>query len=69
MLLPYLCAEPSEGNMVWCANRKWLSGGDAWMVYREFDVLVRQPFGICEFGLLLLKLPVAVGLGWRLGCG
>ena len=46
LLLPYLCAEPNEGNMVWCSNRKWLSGGTTWMVYREFDVSIRLPFGV-----------------------
>lgn len=28
-----------------CDNRKWLSGGAAWMVYREFVIEARQPFG------------------------
>eukprot|EP01047_Picozoa_sp_COSAG01_P098358 COSAG01_NODE_28553_length_658_cov_1.295170_1_plen_183_part_10 len=43
LLLPYLCA--NGDNFLWCANRKWLSGGTAWMVYREFVIEARLPFG------------------------
>jgi|EP01047_Picozoa_sp_COSAG01_P066203 hypothetical protein len=43
LLLPYLCA--NGDNMLWCANRKWLSAGSAWMVYRKFTVEARLPFG------------------------
>lgn len=45
LLLPYLCTGP-EAAGVWCANRKWLSGGSTWMLYRLFSVEVRQPFGV-----------------------
>ena len=30
---------------LWCNNRKWLSGGTAWMVYRKFIIQAKQPFG------------------------
>ena len=42
LLLPYLCA--NGDNMLWCANRKWLSAGTAWMVYRKFVGLVLMAF-------------------------
>ena len=45
LLLPYACSD-GGGNSLWCANRKWLSGGTAWMVYRSFEVDVRLPFGV-----------------------
>jgi hypothetical protein len=44
LLLPFACAH-GQGNSLWCANRKWLSGGTSWMVYRSFNVDVRLPFG------------------------
>jgi hypothetical protein len=44
LLLPFACAN-NQGNSLWCANRKWLSGGNAWMVYRSFQVDVRLPIG------------------------
>jgi hypothetical protein len=44
LLLPYACGD-GGGNSLWCANRKWLSGGTAWMVYRKFEVQARLPMG------------------------
>ena len=44
LLLPYACGH-GGGNSVWCGNRKWLSGGTAWMVYRKFTVDARLPLG------------------------
>ena len=38
--LPFLC--PHMPDMLWCANRKYLSGGSAHMVYRKFELQVRH---------------------------
>ena len=38
--LPFLC--PHMPDMLWCANRKYLSGGSAHMVYRKFELQVRD---------------------------
>ena len=46
LLLPYMCAAGGHGT--WCNNRKWLSGGTAWMVYRKFILEVKRPFGTCK---------------------
>ena len=45
LLLPYAC-DGGGGNSLWCANRKWLSGGSAWMVYRSFEIEARLPLGV-----------------------
>ena len=34
-----------EHMSLWCNNRKWLSGGKAWMVYRKFIIEAQQLFG------------------------
>ena len=34
-----------EHMSLWCNNRKWLSGGKAWVVYRKFIIEAKQPFG------------------------
>ena len=44
LLLPYMC-DGSSSVGIWCNNRKWLSGGNAWMVYRSFIIEARTPFG------------------------
>lgn len=44
LLLPYMC-DGSSSVGIWCNNRKWLSGGSAWMVYRKFVIEARLPFG------------------------
>eukprot|EP00656_Telonema_subtile_P048366 TRINITY_DN5749_c0_g1_i1.p1 TRINITY_DN5749_c0_g1~~TRINITY_DN5749_c0_g1_i1.p1 ORF type:complete len:267 (-),score=47.51 TRINITY_DN5749_c0_g1_i1:157-957(-) len=43
LLLPQLC--PQEPSFVWCANRQYLSGGGASMVYTEFVVEADIRFG------------------------
>lgn len=45
LLLPYAC-DGGGGNSLWCRNRKWLSGGTAWMVYRSFEIDARLPLGV-----------------------
>ena len=49
LLLPFICADAAMAeNMIWCANRKWLtnsSDATRQMVYRKFHVLGRRPFG------------------------
>ena len=49
LLLPFICADAAMAeNMIWCANRKWLtnsSDSTRQMVYRKFHVLGRRPFG------------------------
>jgi hypothetical protein len=35
LLLPYMCTGHNQHMSLWCNNRKWLSGGAAWMVYRK----------------------------------
>eukprot|EP00041_Stephanoeca_diplocostata_P029443 m.868504 g.868504 ORF g.868504 m.868504 type:complete len:568 (-) comp23563_c0_seq4:558-2261(-) len=46
LLLPQLCA--IEPSFLWCQNRKYLSGGSAWMVYRSFVMTSRAAFGEYE---------------------
>jgi len=43
MLLPQLC--PMEPDFTWCANRQYLSGGGAHMVYTQFTVESDARFG------------------------
>ena len=43
LLLPQLC--PQDPDFTWCANRKYLSGGAAKMVYTEFVVETDTRFG------------------------
>ena len=45
LLLPYMCTSGDTHMSLWCNNRKWLSGGTAWMVYRKFTIEAKQPFG------------------------
>lgn len=45
LLLPYMCTGHDEHMSLWCNNRKWLSGGTAWMVYRKFVIEAKEPFG------------------------
>ena len=45
LLLPYMCGGQHEHMSLWCNNRKWLSGGQAWMVYRKFTIEAKKPFG------------------------
>jgi len=41
LLLPYMCGGETHVSL-WCNNRKWLSGGNAWMVYRKFTIEARE---------------------------
>jgi len=43
LLLPQLC--PAEPDFTWCANRQYLSGGGAHMVYTQFTVESDVRFG------------------------
>ena len=48
LALPVMCASSTgmAEHMGWCVNRKWLSGGNHTMVYRQFEIEARLPFGI-----------------------
>ena len=40
LVIPFLC--PLDPSFLFCTNRKYLSGGSAHMVYRKFDLEVRD---------------------------
>jgi hypothetical protein len=56
LLLPYMCGGETHVSL-WCNNRKWLSGGNAWMVYRKFTIEAREcePFVLLSARVLLLS--------------